>query len=445
MPPRAQAEAKTAAEASEKAPTRAGLLRPLWIALGSAVLLAISLHWGLRRFLVVPLRVPVELEREPPDVSQSVSLSTELVLQVAREHRGSLPARTQPEYESKSREHSPPAHVDPASERDVSRLLSRMDELGTVQGPIVIGGIGDSGTRGARSVVMHLGGTQMLAAQDVNPLSKDSQIFMARYAVRDLRNRTEHKGPAGFYNPGIKGAHSLDYNASSMSASKWSMGRQFVAQMVLKSMETSHGLREPGARLDPWGFKHPRTALVLPLLHSVLGERFKFIHVLRDGKDVAMGDNNRLFREQCAKYYGRQCPNTLLLKTQFWSDLNFDVARFALRELGPRQYFPVRIEDLVTGDRPCFERLAHFLLDDVEDFSPTGADFDGRVTRAIQANAGHGSSYNGKKWSPDEKQMLWNHVPHSNRTREALRFWGYGQQQFGVQESCTEFLDRLFT
>ena len=55
MPPRAQAEAKTAAEASEKAPTRAGLLRPLWIALGSAVLGGGGGGGGGDEYLLTPL------------------------------------------------------------------------------------------------------------------------------------------------------------------------------------------------------------------------------------------------------------------------------------------------------------------------------------------------------------------------------------------------------
>ena len=42
-------------------------------------------------------------------------------------------------------------------------------------------------------------------------------------------------------------------------------------------------------RSRPWGFKNPRTMLVLPLLNEMFPD-MKFVHVVRDGRDISLGN-----------------------------------------------------------------------------------------------------------------------------------------------------------
>ena len=42
-------------------------------------------------------------------------------------------------------------------------------------------------------------------------------------------------------------------------------------------------------RKRPWGFKNPRTMLILPLLNEMFPD-LKFIHVIRDGRDISLGN-----------------------------------------------------------------------------------------------------------------------------------------------------------
>lgn len=48
-----------------------------------------------------------------------------------------------------------------------------------------------------------------------------------------------------------------------------------------------------------WGWKSPRSLYYLPLFHHMLGGNFKIIHVVRDGRDVALGDNQAQFNGLC--------------------------------------------------------------------------------------------------------------------------------------------------
>ena len=42
-------------------------------------------------------------------------------------------------------------------------------------------------------------------------------------------------------------------------------------------------------RSHPWGFKNPRTMLILPLLDELF-PGMKFVHVIRDGRDISLGN-----------------------------------------------------------------------------------------------------------------------------------------------------------
>jgi len=82
----------------------------------------------------------------------------------------------------------------------------------------------------------------------------------------------------------------------------WHMGRQWVAKMIAKTMSVNANLRGDGNKLEPWGFKHPRTALLVPFWHGTLADKFLYIHVLRDGKDIVEGDNQKVFNDHCSPF-----------------------------------------------------------------------------------------------------------------------------------------------
>ena len=231
-----------------------------------------------------------------------------------------IPTKSTIEYEV-----SEPTNSTVTSKTIADDLLKKLiTRIGTGRGPIIVGGIGDSGTRGVRDVLINLG-AQMLGDGYVNPKSKDSLVYMDKYVTTTTKGENWLRSPSGLYNMPIRKAHSLKYNRTTTNFDHWNCGRQYVAKMVSRSMSVSEKFRGANAtKLDPWGFKHPRTALLMPFWLDSLGEKFVFIHVLRDGKDIIEGDNQKVFHDECSKYYGRKCIDNLKQKIDFWADLVSD-------------------------------------------------------------------------------------------------------------------------
>ena len=126
-----------------------------------------------------------------------ISLSATIVLWYVKQSQQVISNNTQVEYESDppdpnmdsslvevenlvpiDKHNLQPHHF---SSREVAESLINklMDRIGNGSGPVICGGIGDSGTRGVRDVLMNLG-VQMLEYPYVHPTSKDSEIYMVR-------------------------------------------------------------------------------------------------------------------------------------------------------------------------------------------------------------------------------------------------------------------------
>ncbi|KAH9262889.1 hypothetical protein BASA82_000094 [Batrachochytrium salamandrivorans] len=198
-------------------------------------------------------------------------------------------------------------------------LVKFLDKTG--QYPVIVGGIGDSGTRGVRQVLRELG-VQMLNEGEVNHHG-DSKIYEEHYSVYD--------------------------NASQL----WATRR---ARLLYKM--AVHRTRQ-------LAYNTPRTMFLLPFIVSALEHRVKFVHVLRDPKHIVSGNNQKMFMEECHRFYGggpeRKCPKTLIKRFQFWADTNWEIYQFAQRYMTNQSYLLVRTEDFVLGTPQCYSRLARFV------------------------------------------------------------------------------------
>ena len=95
---------------------------------------------------------------------------------------------------SDSEYEQPSKHDDKTSSKAVADELVQalLERIGKGRGPIIEGGIGDSGTRGVRDVLKHLGAV-MVDEQHVVHNSKDSLIYMQGYDVRAGKKKPFHK------------------------------------------------------------------------------------------------------------------------------------------------------------------------------------------------------------------------------------------------------------
>jgi len=101
----------------------------------------------------------------------------------------------------------------------------------------------------------------------------------------------------------------------------------------------------------PWGWKEPRSVYLLPFLAEEL-PGLRFLHVVRDGRDMALSDNQVQLRKHGAAVLGDGGGELSPLRSiELWSEVNVRAADYGERELGPR-YLRIRFEDL-CADPPA--------------------------------------------------------------------------------------------
>ena len=113
---------------------------------------------------------------------------------------------------------------------------------------------------------------------------------------------------------------------------------------------------------QPWGWKEPRSVYLLPFFDRHL-PALRFLHVVRDGRDMALSTNQNQLRK-----HGNSAPIPSNLPASarsitLWSWVNLRAARYGEERLGDR-YLRIRFEDLcarpaeIAGDILRFFGLA---------------------------------------------------------------------------------------
>ena len=113
----------------------------------------------------------------------------------------------------------------------------------------------------------------------------------------------------------------------------------------------------------PWGWKEPRSVYLLPFLAAEL-PGLRFLHVVRDGRDMAFSENQVQLRKHGDAVLGASDEPEALRSIALWREVNLRAADFGERELGDR-YLRIRFEDLCAraGGHACAEVLRFFGLD----------------------------------------------------------------------------------
>jgi hypothetical protein len=115
-----------------------------------------------------------------------------------------------------------------------------------------------------------------------------------------------------------------------------------------------------GRRKEPkWGWKEPRSIYLLPFLHDVMPS-LRFLHVIRDGRDMAFSSN----QQQPAKH-GDAALGTddgasdAERSIALWAHVNTQAAEYGEQVLGPA-YTRLRYEDLCTEPEPAIRQVLAF-------------------------------------------------------------------------------------
>jgi hypothetical protein len=124
-----------------------------------------------------------------------------------------------------------------------------------------------------------------------------------------------------------------------------------------------------------WGWKAPRSIYLLPFFQAQFPE-LKFIHVLRDGRDMAFSKNQNQLRKHGARvlswrerWLNTQPVRSILL----WARVNLQAAEFGEARLA-NNYLTIRFEDLCQKPLETTARLLRFLDADLDAESIAGSE-----------------------------------------------------------------------
>ena len=111
-----------------------------------------------------------------------------------------------------------------------------------------------------------------------------------------------------------------------------------------------------------WGWKAPRSIYLLPFLHGECAH-LKFIHLIRDGRDMALSSNQNQLRKHGAavlSWRERLLNSTAERSILLWQKVNLRAADFGEFQM-PQNYLCVRFEDLCREPIETVTRIANFL------------------------------------------------------------------------------------
>jgi hypothetical protein len=206
--------------------------------------------------------------------------------------------------------------------------------------PIVILGTGGSGTRALAILAAEAGyfmGTNLNRPRD----SLDIGQFLGRWLNRYLPK-----------------TNWIEEMWRGSDRSKFGHPRAMAAEFRAAIEDHRAAIEHPDAR---WGWKAPRTILILPFVHQMFPSA-KVVHLVRDGRDIAYSSN----QNQLRKHGRRLLPESdkpvprAHASIMFWAQVNLAAARYGARFLRD-DYLLVRYEDVCSDPGEAAIQLVEFL------------------------------------------------------------------------------------
>lgn len=196
-----------------------------------------------------------------------------------------------------------------------------------LRGPNVIGATGGSGTRALAKVLRRSGmytGADLNAYEDATAFGAFSDRWINRFVAAHGAG-SELAGAMGSDLDGVLSAHLADM--------------------------------PPSARA--WGWKEPRSIYLVSYFDRAMPS-LRFLHFIRDGRDMAFSDNQQQLRKHGRTVIGGVDPLRRWARSiRLWARVNTEAADYCERALGDR-YLRVRFEDLCAEPRRTIEQVFDF-------------------------------------------------------------------------------------
>ena len=198
--------------------------------------------------------------------------------------------------------------------------------------PVVVGGIGGSGTR---VVVQLLQAAGLCMGKRLNA-SLDLLDFVPQFEA---------------HVPAILNAvRSPTYDLTDLGTVERS-GVMAACHAIIHALEQQ-------AEGRPWGWKNPRIIYLLPFIQAV-APQMRFVQVVRDGRDMALSGNQNQLRSYGRYILGDDATDPVAA-ARFWQVVNLAVAAWSRRHL-PGRHLCLRYEDLLLHPAQTAARLLDFI------------------------------------------------------------------------------------
>lgn len=202
--------------------------------------------------------------------------------------------------------------------------------------PVVIGALGGSGTRVVARIVRHacfFTGTRLNASEDAMEFVEFYDRWINRFVRRNEVLLT-------------------DTDTAKMDS-------EFIDCI------TSHRADMPEED-ENWGWKEPRSIYLLTFFHNHFPVII-FIHVIRDGRDMAFSSNQNQLRKHGnflldSRYDAFAQP---IRTAVLWNHVNLTASDYGEREMGDH-YLCIRFEDLCRDAKATVRRIAMFLENKID-------------------------------------------------------------------------------
>ncbi|MGI9020723.1 MAG: sulfotransferase family protein [Solirubrobacterales bacterium] len=255
--------------------------------------------------------------------------------------------------------------------------------------PIVVFGIGGSGTRAVAEILTAAGvyiGPRLNKASDAHVIHR----FLQRRALSYLE-------ASGWLEP-----HARDPAAPPPQPADPATAEDPTCALA----GHREGIPSPNAR---WGWKHPRTAYVLPVVHELLPDAW-MIQLVRDGRDMAYSQNQNQLAVYGDLLVGDMASEPEPVRSvSLWSRVNLAALHLSRRER-PQRFLLVRYEDLCAEPAAQIERL----------FRHVEIDFgDDLVERAAKLVSPSPTAQRWREADPDELRVV------ERAGAQGLREFGY--------------------
>lgn len=252
-------------------------------------------------------------------------------------------------------------------------------------GPVVVGGLGGSGTRLIAECLRALG---YFMGHDLNK-SNDNVWFRFLFKRREILACSDDEFSALieiFLRSLASEAFTDTQCALLMRLAEHSAHGHLVPLLIQQAnMRAASGGSRIGAR---WGWKEPNAHVVINRLRKVFPE-MKYIHVIRNGLDMAHSSNQNQLELWGEHFLGARCEPSPRNALKFWRKVHERVLE-QCSEMGGR-FFLLHYESFCRDPDSGGERLLRFL-----GIEPSPPQIDGirgiiKVPESINRFRAHGT------------------------------------------------------